>query len=79
MNRAESNTGSSSSDENLRFYVGLFSVGLAAGTLMNAETALWYQQSVQAIQEQDQDRADPPKPPRRPNARIGGVALGHGF
>jgi len=61
---------------NLKIYTFLFSAGLPAGALMNTETAKWYRDSMDALRKPEDD-PQPPKPPRRPNARIGNIALGN--
>jgi len=74
--------GESSSDREqkiLNICKALFSMGIAAGALVNAESIRWYQEPVQSPADQKDDLR-PPKPPRRPNARVDGkIALGHGF
>lgn len=63
----------------LRIITGMISMGLVHGSLVNNEAANWYRdaQTVLAERADDEKRPDSPKPPRRPNARIGGIALGN--
>jgi hypothetical protein len=60
----------------LRFITGMISLGLMYGS---AEAAIWYQdaQTVLAESADESKPKDPPKPPRRPNAKIDGIALGN--
>lgn len=62
----------------LRLYVNLVNAGLAHGILLSGEAAVWYKQAQEVLADEKDDE-EPPKPPRRPNARIGQVALEKGF
>ena len=85
MRNADINSGlneTSPGARELKVWVNLANMGLAAGCLAgNQDAAIWYKEAQEGLREAHEEKKDtrPPKPPSRPNARIGGLALEHGF